>query len=90
MPPLRKPLGAQKGEADDDRFVRVTFTVPPEIAKILDSSWRQHENLDGSLCKNKSNYVVDLIRRNLEGKSNGPKTQTKSVRTRSAGKRSRP
>jgi len=30
---------------------------------MLDTAWRLHENLDGSLCRNKSNYIADLIAR---------------------------
>lgn len=46
-------------------FCRVTFTVPPDIVETLDTSWRFHKNIDGTLCRNKSNYIVDLIRRDV-------------------------
>jgi len=46
-----------------ERFPRVTFTVPPDVAELLGVAWRNHRNLDGSLCQNKSNYIADLVRR---------------------------
>ncbi|MBV8581445.1 MAG: hypothetical protein JOZ86_12540 [Candidatus Eremiobacteraeota bacterium] len=54
-------------------FLRVTFTLPPEVARALDDAWRQHHNIDGTLCRNKSNYVADLIARNVREKEHGPR-----------------
>ena len=62
---------------DDVRYPRLTFTVPPEVAEALDLAWRHHENLDGSLCQNKSNYVADLVRRDVEQKRLKTKRPTK-------------
>lgn len=62
--PRRGTSQSQKGSPElPGPFQRVTFTVPPEIAQMLDTAWRLHENLDGSLCRNKSNYIADLIAR---------------------------
>jgi hypothetical protein len=46
------------------RHERATFTLPPDVIDHLEQNWRQHKNMDGSLCANKSNYIADLIRRN--------------------------
>jgi len=53
-----------------ERFPRVTFTVPPDVAELLGIAWRQHKNLDGSLCQNKSNYIADLVRRDARKRKN--------------------
>ncbi|MGB8265986.1 MAG: hypothetical protein WCE44_06670 [Candidatus Velthaea sp.] len=57
-------LKKQPGTKDtDERYPRVTFTVPPEVAEALNSAWRHHKNIDGSFSQNKSNYIADLILR---------------------------
>ena len=52
--------------------IRSTFTLPPDVVKALDTVWRAHVNGDGTLCRNKSNYIADLIRRDLQSKHAKP------------------
>ena len=88
------PRPARTGEAvraaqtgDLERFPRVTFTVPPDIARLLDTAWRHHENLDGSLCRNKSNYITDLVRRDASKKTGQTKVTPARTETRRIGKK---
>jgi hypothetical protein len=48
--------------------IRATFTLPPDVVAALETVWRSHINDDGTLSRSKSNYISDLVRRDIRAK----------------------
>ena len=44
---------------------KATYTFPPDVLKAIDEHWRFHKTLGSSLADSKSEYVADLIRRDV-------------------------
>lgn len=47
---------------------KATYTLPPDVLRAVDNNWRFHETLDAKLADSKSEYVADLIRRDIAKK----------------------
>ena len=48
---------------------KATYTFPPDVLAGIDEHWRFHKTLGSSLADSKSEYVADLIRRDVLKKS---------------------
>ena len=48
---------------------KATYTFPPDVLSAVDQNWRFHETLDASLADSKSEYIADLIRRDVVNKT---------------------
>ena len=44
---------------------KATYTFPPDVLGAIDQLWRFHKTLGSSLADSKSEYVADLIRRDI-------------------------
>ena len=48
---------------------KVTYTLPPDVVDAIDERWRFHKTLGSSLADSKSEYIADLVRRDMTKRS---------------------
>ncbi|MGH7755044.1 MAG: hypothetical protein ACREM8_02015 [Vulcanimicrobiaceae bacterium] len=62
-----KSRAARKKQGDTTPpAVKLSITLPHDVAEFVEDTWREHELRDGSLTRNVSQFIADILRRELD------------------------
>ncbi len=72
-----KEVARKKKDDDSPPSQRFGVSLPHDVVDFIESTWRHAELLDGSPCKNVSQFFADVMRREMSRRSNATKVSSK-------------
>lgn len=52
---------------------KLSISLPRDVAEFVEGAWREHELQDGTLTRNVSQFIADILRRELDRRAARPK-----------------